>query len=139
MGVGLAVAWGEPRPRTQLRGATEAGHVADLGHENSGQDRSDPGDGLDGVIAAMILEDLRHHSCEDLDLVVERVDQAQQRIDASPVGVAQGHLIEEAASPNPEEVGDRHPHALLGQNGVDLGFEPGPDRHQLGAVADQFA
>jgi hypothetical protein len=47
------VTGGEPCPRAQLLGRRETAHVADLSHEDGGQHRPDPADGLDGPVAGV--------------------------------------------------------------------------------------
>ena len=42
---------GEPGPSAQVPSGGEPRDVADLGHEDCGQHRADPGDGLDDVVA----------------------------------------------------------------------------------------
>ena len=49
--VGLVVGGGEPGPAAQVPGGGEPPDVADLGHEDRSQHRTDAGDGLDGVEA----------------------------------------------------------------------------------------
>ncbi len=58
LGIGLAVAWCEPRPRAQPVGIGEAPHVTDLGDEHSGQHRAHPVDGLDGPVAGVVAQGL---------------------------------------------------------------------------------
>jgi hypothetical protein len=72
-------------------------------------------------------------------LEVERVDQVQQRRDAHAIRPRQLDLVEQFEAAPAEQVGHRHPHTLFGEHRVDLGFEPGALRHQLGAVAHQLA
>ena len=51
--VGLAMLGGHAGPGTQLLRSGEAGHVADLSHEDRGEDRADTVDSLDAMAACV--------------------------------------------------------------------------------------
>ena len=48
-------------------------------------------------------------------------------------------FVQQPGATYPEQVAHRHPHAFLGEHGVDLGLQAAAQRHQLGPVADQLA
>lgn len=50
------VARGEACPGTQLGWGGEAAYVADLGHEHRSQNRTDTGDGPDGLVALVVTQ-----------------------------------------------------------------------------------
>jgi hypothetical protein len=56
-------------------GSDEARYVADLGHEDSGQDRADTGDCLDGVVADVVFEPVGDPTVELGHLPVVNLDQ----------------------------------------------------------------
>src|SRR6478736_1062484 len=84
-GVGLAVARGQPGPGAQLGGPGEAVHVTDLGDEHRRQHRSDTGYLLDGLIVAISVELCGDQRGEPGFMVIEDIDEFQQR--AHPLGV----------------------------------------------------
>jgi hypothetical protein len=79
--VGLAVLGGEPGPAAELLGRGEAGDVADLGHEDGGDDLAHPGQRHGGLIAGVGLElgvdvrvELGDGPLVDVEQVAQRVD-----------------------------------------------------------------
>src|SRR5258708_2418713 len=56
---GLAVPRGQPRPRAQLPGVLEPGHLADLGDDDRGQHRADAGQLLDHLVTAVTGQQVR--------------------------------------------------------------------------------
>ena len=48
-------------------------------------------------------------------------------------------LVEEDLAAHPEQVAHGHPHALLRQDGVDLGLEAGAQMDELASIADELA
>jgi ketosteroid isomerase-like protein len=76
-----------------------------------------------------------HDRPQHRDLLVVGGDEAAQRGDPQGVGARQPQLVPQPGAPDPEQVAHRHPHAFLGEHGVDLGLEAAAQRHQLGTVA----
>ena len=93
-----------PAQRGQLRGSVEAGDVADLGDEHRGQDRPDPGDGLDRQVAGIGAQPAGDQLGEQLDLEVQRGDQPQQRVDPGP-GLRRQPRPRPAAAARPRRTG----------------------------------
>lgn len=139
LGIGLAVLGGETGPRTQLVRVTEAVDAADLGHEDRGEDRPDPLDGLHGLVAEVVVEPPGDLGADTLDLGVVEVDQAAQRIDASAVARGEGELIEEGSALRPPQLIAIADHAFFGEHPLDLGLEPGTQHDQLGPVANELS
>ncbi len=124
-GVRLPVAWGEASPAAQLTRTREAGDVADLGHEDGGQHGAHPTDGLDGPVTVVVVEGSGNASLEHGHLPVDDLDDVAQGLDPGGVGGAEGAGVEQGLSGHAEQIRHVHGHALLGQHGVHLGFEPG--------------
>ena len=101
-GVGLAVFRGEPGPTGQLRGPGEAGDVADRGDEHRGQRRTDPGDGLDRPVPAVIPQPACDALGEQLDLEVQALQHPGGRTDPDP-GTRRRRQLE----PVPTDAGPR--------------------------------
>jgi hypothetical protein len=49
-------------------------------------------------------------------------------------GAVQAHPVQQGLPGDPEQVADRHAHALLGQHRVHLRLEPGAQRDQFGPL-----
>ncbi len=137
--------WRGVRPHHDARCPAEANRSMspDLSDHDRSDDRPDAGDLLDGVVAGVVGEDVADRVVELADLVIERVDQHQQRLDPLPerrrepvVGLEQ--MGEELTAAFAEQIRHRHVHAPLRDDRVDLGFEPRPQGHELGPIADQL-
>src|SRR5512140_2646391 len=106
----------EADPRTQMRGRREPGHVTDLGDQHRRADRTDAVDGLDRLIAAMVLEMQVDVALERRDLTVVNDDQLPQRTDPPSERRAKFELIELTCPGGPEDVGDGGQYALFGHH-----------------------
>jgi hypothetical protein len=122
-GVGFVMAGCQPRPAAQLRRPSKAGHVSDLGDEDRRQDRSDTGDGLDGVVAAVTAQAGGDQVSKAGDLVVVDLDQFQQRADPQSVDRTQRGVGQQAYPGRGEQVAHWYGDAFLGQHAMDLGFQ----------------
>jgi len=78
--VRLRVLRSQAGPRGQLLHTREPVHIADLGHEHRPEDRPDPGNGLHRGVAGIITEPVRGQLGGLGDVVVEALDQLQQRV-----------------------------------------------------------
>jgi hypothetical protein len=119
-------------------GGREAGDVADLGHEHRGEDRADPGDGLDGPVAGVVgqggLDALLGH----LDLAFDDLHHVAEGLDPDGVGVAEGASVEQGGPSGAEQVAHRDRHPLLGQHRMHLRLEAGAQVDQFRPMADQL-
>src|SRR5271166_7209481 len=79
--VGLTVLGGEPGPRAELLGALEAGDVADLGHEDGGQDLADAWELQEGPVAWVVLQLFVHIAVEHGDLTVVELQEVPEGLD----------------------------------------------------------
>ena len=75
--------------------------------------------------------------------MVERSDEDHDRFDAltergTEPRVGLEEMGEELAATNAEQIGHRHGHAMFGEHGMGLAFEPGPQRDELGPVTHQL-
>ena len=61
-----------------MGGRSETMHVADLGDEDRGEDRSDAGELLDGVVAGVVAEPFGDRVGQLVDLAVEGVDERDE-------------------------------------------------------------
>jgi hypothetical protein len=121
--VGLAVAGGEPGPRTQRLRVSEPRDVADLGHHDRRDHFPHARDGVDLPL-------------EHGDLSVVDLDQVAQRVDPHHVRLRQIQLVQPRRADHSPQVAHRGP-------GVVLGLQPGPQPdqatpkpHQLSQLAD---
>src|SRR5438132_3589262 len=89
LAVRLAVLGSESRPRAQRLGTREATDVADLDHEDGAQHPTHAGQGLDGLIAAVVAQSLVDAALEHGDLAIDDRHQVAQRLDARAVGGGQ--------------------------------------------------
>ena len=69
-------------------------HVADLHHEDRAQHPTHAGQGLDGLVAAVVAQPLVDASLEHGHLAVDGGDQVAQRLDAGGEGVGQLERVE---------------------------------------------
>jgi len=67
-----------------MTGRGEPSDVTDLGNQDRSGDWADPVDALDGVIAGTVPEDVSDRRRELADLVIERLDELDDRFDALP-------------------------------------------------------
>jgi hypothetical protein len=92
----------------------------------------------------MVTKRCGDRAVELVDLLTEGVDQHEQGRDALPVCGVEPRIElaragQQFAATDPEQIGHRYMHAMLGQHGVDLCLESGPEPDELGPVADQFS
>ena len=71
-------------------------------------------------------------------MCIQGVDELQQRDHPLHVGGPQRHFSQALASADPEQVADRDQHPRLGEHGVHLGLQPGPQGHNFGPIAHQL-
>ena len=116
----------------------EPGDIADLGHEDGGEDGPDTRDRLDGVVAEVTGEPRCGLLLAGGDLGVDQLDELTQALDAEPVGRGEGHGVQQVLAGEPEQVAHRHADALLGQDGVDLGLQSRTEVDELGPGPDEL-
>ena len=120
-------------------GAGKRVDVADLGHEHGGEDRANAGDGLDGLVAGMVGQNVGDQGRETVDLDAERVDQAKQRVDPKAVGVAKATSSSRDRRPTPKRLVTGTATPSLAKMACTWALSPERTADQLGAVADQFS
>jgi hypothetical protein len=125
---------GQPGPGGQLLGSTEAGDVADLGDEHRGQDRPDPRDLLDRLVAGIGAQPPADQPGVQVDLEVQRGDHPQQRVDPRPGLHRQPGRGQQLPPVHPEQVAHRHLHTGAGEHGVDLILQTRTQPDQLRPV-----
>jgi hypothetical protein len=133
-GVGLVVFRGQPGPGGQLLGSVEAGDVADLGDEHRGQDRPDPRDLLDGLVAGIGAQPAGDQPGEGVDLEVQRGDHPQQRVDPGAGLHRQPGRGQQLPPVHSEQIAHRHRHPGAGEHGVDVVLQTRAQPDQLRPV-----
>jgi hypothetical protein len=87
-----------------------------------GQHRAHPRDGLDGEVACVAGQGGGDLPPQHGDLLVVGDQQPPQRGDPQPIGASKVQLVQQPGAGHPEQVAPRHPNALRGEHGVDLGL-----------------
>src|SRR5829696_3672757 len=139
VGVGLAVARGEPGPRAQMAGAVEPMDVSDLGNEHGAEHGADAAQRLDRVVAGVAAQAAVGPGVAVADLTVIQVDQFAQRDDTLQVGVTERKIIEPTRAVTTKDVVELGDHPFFAEGLVDLRFQPGAEPAQLGPIADHLA
>jgi transposase len=101
--------------------------------------RPDPGNGLDRLIAAVILQPGLDQPFEPVDVVVQHADQLPGGLHPLREPVIERQRLEHPLPAIAEQVTHRHRDTLLGQHRVHLTLQPGAQRHQLGPMPDELA
>ena len=137
--VGLAVLGGEPRPGAELLGRVEAADVADLGHEDGGDDLAHPGQGHEGPIFGMTLELGVDAPVELGDGAGIDLEQVAQRVESQRVGLGELETVELGLTARTPQLADDRQNPVLGHDPVDLGLGTGPVRDERVARAHELA
>jgi hypothetical protein len=116
----------------------EAAYLADLGDEHRTQDRSYPGDGLDGSVTPVSAQPATGQVREHLDLEVQGLDHPAGRVNPGSKRRRQLHPVQQLLPTGTEQIAHRHRHPAAGEHRMDLAFHAGAQRHQLGPVAHQL-
>ena len=124
VGVGLPVLRGEPRPAAERLRRVETADVADLGHEDRGEDVTDTVDGLDGVVAGVVAEDEVDVAVQKADLALVDLDQVSEHGDAVEVGVGELERVELGVAARSPHVISTREDPVLGHDRVDWALRP---------------
>jgi hypothetical protein len=98
----------------------------DLGDEDRGQDRPDPGQLLDRYVAGVGDQPPPGQSGEQVDLVLEVLEQPLQRLHPRPVRGRHSEMVEEFGALQAEQIRHRNTDPALGQHCMYLGLAVRP-------------
>jgi len=129
----------QPRPGAELVGRREALHLADLGYEDGAQHGTHARYDLDGPIAGVRSQLDGDLGIEGADLPVVEDDQVAQGLDPQAVVVRQLEGIELGRAAEAEHVESAGQDAVLGHDGMNLGFESRAQSHRLGPIAHDLS
>src|SRR5271166_241548 len=137
--VGLTVLGGEPGPRAELLGALEAGDVADLAHEDGGQDLADAWELQEGPVAWVVLQLFVHIAVEHGDLTVVELQEVPEGLDPDRVGHREIQAVQLGIPARAPHLAHHRQDPVLGHDPVDLGLGTGAVPDQGEPVADQLS